>query len=327
MPVKTAVLLTNLGTPDRLERASVRRFLQAFLSDPMVIGLPRLLWLPLLYGVILPLRSGKTLAAYSRVWGEHGSPLMEYSLKQQASLQQRLGDHNRVALAMRYGKPSFESTLPSLLDNGVEKLVVLPLYPQYSITTTETTRVHLAKCLARLKLAPAIEFIDSYHDHPAYIEALTKSVRDHWQQHRHHLLISFHGLPQVNIERGDPYQEQCEATARLLAKKLDLDESMWSIGYQSRFGRQTWIQPYTADVLQDLANRGIKAVDVICPGFSADCLETLDEIQIEYHDFFIEHGGEQFHYIAALNDDDSHIEMMRDLVQPYLSTAKLSEAD
>jgi len=327
MPVKTAVLLTNLGTPDRLERASVMRFLQAFLSDPMVVGLPRLLWLPLLYGFILPLRSGKTLAAYSRVWGEHGSPLMEYSLKQQASLQHRLGEHTRVALAMRYGNPSFEATLKSLLTDGIEKLVVLPLYPQFSITTTETTRVHLDKCLARLKLAPAIEFIDSYHDHPAYIEALAKSVRDHWQQHQHHLLISFHGLPQVNVERGDPYQEQCETSARLLVEKLALDDSQWSIGYQSRFGKQTWIQPYTADVLRDLANRGVKAVDVICPGFSADCLETLDEIQIEYRDFFIEHGGEQFHYIAALNDDDSHIEMMRDLVQPYLCADKLSGPD
>ncbi len=327
MPVKTAVLLTNLGTPDRLERASVMRFLQAFLSDPMVVGLPRLLWLPLLYGVILPLRSGKTLAAYSRVWGEQGSPLMENSLKQQASLQHRLGERARVALAMRYGNPSFESTLSSPLLEGIEILVVLPLYPQFSITTTETTRVHLAKCLAGLKLAPAIEFIDSYHDHPAYIEALANSVRNHWQQHQHHLLISFHGLPQVNIERGDPYQEQCEASARLLAEKLALNKTQWSIGYQSRFGRQAWIQPYTADVLETLVNRGIKAVDVICPGFSADCLETLDEIQIEYHDFFMQQGGEQFHYIAALNDDDSHIEMMRDLVQPYLAAAKLSAAD
>jgi ferrochelatase len=327
MPVKSAVLLTNLGTPERLERAAIRRFLQEFLSDPLVVGLPRLLWLPLLYGVILPFRSSKTLAAYSRVWGEHGSPLMDNSLKQQASLQHRLGEHARVALAMRYGKPSFETTLKSLLTDGIEKLVVLPLYPQFSNTTTETTRVHLDKCLSRLKLAPAIEFIDSYHDHPAYIEALAKSVRDHWQQHQHHLLISFHGLPQVNVERGDPYQEQCEASARLLAEKLGLDKSQWSIGYQSRFGRQTWIQPYTADVLQGLVNNGIKAVDVICPGFSVDCLETLDEIQIEYGDFFMQHGGEQFHYIAALNDDASHIEMMRDLVQPYLAAAKLSAAD
>jgi len=326
MPVKTAVLLTNLGTPDRLDRASVRRFLQAFLSDPMVVGLPRLLWIPLLYGVILPLRSAKTLAAYSRVWGEQGSPLMAFSIRQKTSLQHRLGERVRVALAMRYGNPSFESTLISL-PHDIEKLVVLPLYPQFSNTTTATTRVHLDKCLARLKLAPAIKFIDSYYDHPAYIEALAKSVRDHWQQQQRHLLISFHGLPQVNVERGDPYQEQCEETARLLAEKLALTDSQWSIGYQSRFGRQTWIQPYTADVLAALVNRGIVAVDVICPGFSADCLETLDEIQIEYQDLFIKYGGEEFHYIAALNDDDSHIEMMYSLVQPCLSAGTLADAD
>jgi ferrochelatase len=319
MPAKTAVLLTNLGTPDQLERASVKRFLKEFLSDPLVVRLPRIFWLPLLYGIILPLRSGKTLQAYSRVWSEAGSPLMAYSNKQRAALQQKLFEQAHVELAMRYGNPSYESVLRLLRDAGVEKLVVLPLYPQYSVTTTATSYKHLKNTLNQLEYAPALEFIGYYPDHPAYIEALAESIREHWQQGQRHLLMSFHGLPQANVDRGDPYQLQCQKTANLLATKLGLEDSDWSIGYQSRFGKQTWIQPYTSDVLHRLVERGIKAVDVVCPGFSADCLETLDEIEVEYRNEFLELGGEDFSYIHALNDRDAHIEMMRSLVQPYLS--------
>lgn len=319
MSAKTAVLLTNLGTPDRLERTSVKRFLKEFLSDPLVVRLPRIFWLPLLYGIILPLRSGKTLQAYSRVWGEEGSPLMAYSNRQRAALQQKLLEQAHVDLAMRYGNPSYESVLRLLRDAGVEKLVVLPLYPQYSVTTTATSYRHLKKTLNNLDFAPALEFIGYYPDHPAYIEALAESIREHWRQGQRHLLMSFHGLPQANVDRGDPYQVQCEKTANLLAASLGLDESDWSIGYQSRFGKQAWIQPYTSDVLQRLVARGIKAVDVVCPGFSSDCLETLDEIEVEYRNEFIELGGEKFGYIHALNDRDAHIEMMRQLVEPYLA--------
>ena len=318
MSAKTAVLLTNLGTPDRLERTSVKRFLQEFLSDPLVVRLPRIFWLPLLYGIILPLRSGKTLQAYSRVWGEEGSPLMTYSIKQRAALQQKLLEQAHVDLAMRYGNPSYESVLRLLRDAGVEKLVVLPLYPQYSVTTTATSYKHLINTLKNLDFAPALEFIGYYPDHPAYIEALAESIREHWQQGQRHLLMSFHGLPQANVDRGDPYQVQCEKTANLLAASLGLGESDWSIGYQSRFGKQAWIQPYTSDVLQQLVTRDIKAVDVVCPGFSSDCLETLDEIEVEYRNEFIELGGEQFSYIHALNDRDAHIEMMRQLVKIHL---------
>lgn len=318
MSAKTAVLLTNLGTPDRLERTSVRRFLKEFLSDPLVVRLPRIFWLPLLYGIILPLRSGKTLQAYSRVWGEEGSPLMAYSNKQRAALQQKLLEQAHVDLAMRYGNPSYESVLRLLRDAGCEKLVVLPLYPQYSVTTTATSYKHLINTLNRLDFAPALEFIGYYPDHPAYIAALAESIREHWQQGQRHLLMSFHGLPQANVDRGDPYQVQCEKTANLLATSLGLGDSEWSIGYQSRFGKQAWIQPYTSDVLQRLVARGIKAVDVVCPGFSSDCLETLDEIEVEYRNEFIELGGEQFSYIQALNDRDAHIEMMRQLVEPHL---------
>ena len=326
MPATTAVILTNLGTPDRLERSSVKRFLKEFLSDPLVVGLPRIFWLPLLYGVILPLRSGKTLQAYSRVWGADGSPLMAYSNRQRAALQQKLFTQAHVELAMRYGNPSYQSVLRLLRDAGVKKLVLLPLYPQYSVTTTATSYQHLKHSLHALDYAPALEFIDSYPDHPAYIDALAESIRTHWQQGQQHLVMSFHGLPQANVDRGDPYQQQCEKTASLLAAKLELDESDWSLGYQSRFGKQTWIQPYTSDLLRQLVARGVKAVDVVCPGFSSDCLETLDEIELEYRNEFLELGGEQFSYIPALNDRDSHIEMMRSLVQPYLSDVQPSDS-
>jgi len=321
MSARTAVLLSNLGTPDTLERNSVKRFLREFLSDPLVVRLPRLLWLPLLYGVILPLRSGKTLQAYSRVWGEDGSPLLAYARRQREALQQKILEHAHVELAMRYGNPSYLSVLRLLRNAGVEKLVVLPLYPQYSVTTTATSYKHLLATLRQLDWNPALEFIGYYPDHPAYIDALAESVRAHWQQQQRHLLMSFHGLPQANVDRGDPYQRQCETTARLLAQKLGLTDSQWSLGYQSRFGKQTWIQPYTSDVLHALVGRGVKAVDVICPGFSADCLETLDEIEVEYRNEFLALGGEQFSYIHALNDRADHIEMMRDLVQPYLDSA------
>ncbi len=319
MPARTTVLLTNLGTPDALERDAVKRFLREFLSDPLVVRLPRVVWLPLLYGIILPVRSGKTLEAYRRVWTGDGSPLLAIAQRQRHALQQKLLERAHVELAMRYGNPSFESVLRLQQQAGVEKLVVLPLYPQYSVTTTATSYKHLKQTLIALEYSPQIEFIGYYPDHPAYIAALAASVREHWRQHGpRHLLMSFHGLPQANVDRGDPYQAQCRKTATLLAAALGLAASDWSIGYQSRFGRQVWIQPYTSDVLQDLVARGVHAVDVICPGFSADCLETLDEIEVEYRREFVELGGEAFGYIAALNERSDHIELMRQLVTPYL---------
>ena len=220
---------------------------------------------------------------------------------------------------MRYGNPSFVSVLRLLRNAGVDKLVVLPLYPQYSVTTTATSYKHLLNAMKALDYAPKIEFIGYYPDHPAYITALAESIREHRQPGERHLLMSFHGLPQANVDRGDPYQRQCEQTATLLAQALGLQQSDWSIGYQSRFGKQPWIQPYTSDVLQSLVTRGIKAVDVVCPGFSADCLETLDEIKVEYRHEFTQLGGDELDYIPALNDRDAHIEMMRQLVEPYLS--------
>ncbi len=326
MSANTAVLLTNLGTPDRLERASVKQFLTQFLSDPLVVSMPRIFWLPLLHGIILPLRSGKTLQAYSRVWSDEGSPLLVISNQQRIALQGKLFERAHVELAMRYGNPSYRSVLRLLRDAGVEKLILLPLYPQYSVTTTATSYEHLQKSLRELDYTPEVEFIESYPDHPAYIDALAESVREHWRRGQRHLLMSFHGLPQANIDRGDPYQRQCEQTANLLAAKLELGDSDWSIGYQSRFGKQTWIQPYTSEVLHRLVERDVKAVDVICPGFSCDCLETLDEIELEYQNEFIVLGGRQFSYIPALNDRDTHIEMMCRLIQPYLLAENPSDS-
>ena len=320
MSSKTAVLLTNLGTPDALDKASIKRFLKQFLSDPRVVEIPRPVWWLILNGIILPIRSGKTLQAYARVWQEQGSPLLVYSQKQQAALQALVGDKATVALAMRYGKPSFQSVVDKLLKEGFKRIIVLPLYPQNSATTTATSFYHLADVLAKRRDLPSIHFIDNYHDDPAYIDALTGSVKQHWQQtaQQNHLLMSFHGLPQVNVDKGDPYYDQCLKTADLLAKALGLGESDWSLSFQSRFGKQVWLKPYTADVLEALVAKGIKSVDVICPGFAADCLETLDEIKIEYRHLYIEQGGETLNYIPALNDDAAHIEMMRGLVGRYL---------
>jgi ferrochelatase len=321
MPLKTAVLLTNLGTPTALDRASVKKFLKQFLSDPMVVEIPRLPWWLILNGIILPLRSGKTLKAYQRVWMDEGSPLMVYARRQQLALQQKLGEETRVTLAMRYGEPSFQSVIENLLTSGIDRLIVLPLYPQNSATTTATTFQHLAQTLVKYRNQPSVHFIDSYYQHPAYIEALAGSVRNYWTQtgDQNHLVMSFHGLPQVNVDRGDPYYEQCLVTANSLATQLGLDKSQWSHCFQSRFGKQVWLKPYTTETLTRLCSNGIKSIDIICPGFSADCLETLDEIEIEYRDFFIEQGGEQLHYIPALNDQDAHITMMLELVSPHLA--------
>ena len=321
MTHKTAVILTNLGTPAALDKPSVKRFLKQFLSDRRVVEVPRLAWWLILNGIILPIRSGKTLAAYRRIWFEDGSPLLIYSQKQQASLQALLGEKTPVKLAMRYGEPSFHTVINSLLNDGFNQLVVLPLYPQNSATTTATSFHHLADTIAARRDLPSIHFIDNYHDFPAYIESLAASVKRHWQEsnQQNHLLMSFHGLPQVNVDRGDPYYDQCVQTAKLLAENLQLKDDDWSLSFQSRFGKQAWLQPYTNDVLEELVKKDIKSVDVVCPGFAADCLETLDEIKIEYRHLFIEAGGEVFNYIPALNDEAGHIEMMRELIAAYIA--------
>ena len=317
---KTAVILSNLGTPEENTRPAVRKFLKQFLSDPRVVEIPRLPWWLILNGVILPFRTKTALHAYDKIWTEQGSPLLNISQLQQQALQALLGDEVRVELMMRYGEPSFSHVIQQLLDEGFDKLIILPLYPQNSATTTATSFDHLAEVLRRTRALPQIHFINHYHGDPDYILALANSIREHWQQQKRQrfLLMSFHGLPQRNIDQGDPYYDQCMGTGNLLATIMGLSKSQWGMSFQSRFGKQEWIKPYTSEVLQNLAKGGLKEVDVVCPGFSVDCLETLEEIQMQNRDIFLQHGGEQYQYIPCLNDRPDHIQMMANLVKPYL---------
>lgn len=317
---KTAVILTNLGTPEDNTRPAVKKFLKQFLSDPRVVEIPSLIWWFILNLVILPFRSKTALEAYHEIWTDEGSPLFSISLKQQQALQTKLGDGVRVELMMRYGEPSFSRVIHSLLDQEYRNLIILPLYPQNSATTTATTFDHIAEVFKRTRAVPDVTFISDYHADPGYINALAASIQEHWksQQRQRFLLMSFHGLPQTNINKGDPYYDQCLGTAHLLATILGLSSDQWSVSFQSRFGKQVWIQPYTSQTLAQMADRGLKEIDVVCPGFSVDCLETLEEIQLQNRDIFLEHGGQAYHYIPCLNDREDHIDMMAQLVEPYL---------
>jgi ferrochelatase len=318
--LKTAVILNNLGTPKTNTRSAVRAFLKQFLSDPRVVEVPRIAWWFILNLIILPFRSKSALHAYNKIWTDEGSPLLSISEHQQQALQQMLGDDVRVELMMRYGEPSFSRVINGLIDEGFEKLIILPLYPQNSATTTATSFDHLAEVLKPIRNLPEIHFINQYHGDPDYILALANSIREHWQQQKRQrfLLMSFHGLPQRNIDKGDPYYDQCTGTANLLATIMGLGKDQWGMSFQSRFGKQEWIKPYTSEVLEKLAAGGLKEIDVVCPGFSVDCLETLEEIQLQNRDIFLQHGGEEYHYIPCLNERDDHIQMMANLVKPYL---------
>ncbi|TXH03943.1 MAG: ferrochelatase [Nevskiaceae bacterium] len=317
---RPGVLLVNLGTPDAPTAPAIRRYLREFLADRRVVEAPRAIWLPVLYGIILPFRPRKLVHAYQSVWTPQGSPLMAASLAQAASLRRLLGEQIPVALGMTYGRPSVESAIDELTAQGVNRVIVLPLYPQYSATTTAAVTDAVFRVLMSRRDVPALDTIRDYHDHPAYIAALADSVRSHWQRHGRdaHLLMSFHSIPQEYVDKGDPYGQHCQRSAALLAQTLGLNADQWSISYQSRLGPKRWLQPYTDEYVASLAQRGIKALDVICPGFAADCLETLEEIAIRYREVFLEAGGQTFRYIPALNADAAHIAMMRDLVQPLL---------
>jgi len=318
---KTAVILTNLGTPENNTQTAVKKFLKQFLSDPRVVEVPRLVWWFILNLIILPFRSKTALKAYDKIWTDDGSPLLSISLKQKQALQKVLGDEVKVELMMRYGAPSFPNVINNLLQDNYTRLIILPLYPQNSATTTATTFDHVAEVLKTTRNVPDVTFISNYHGDPGYIHALTSSVQEHWQQQsrQRFLLMSFHGLPQRNIDQGDPYYDQCMGTAHLMATILGLGSDQWAMSFQSRFGKQEWIKPYTAETLAAMADKGLREVDVICPGFSVDCLETLEEIQIQNKEIFQQHGGEQYCYIPCLNDREDHIAMMADLVKPYLS--------
>ncbi|MCK5725487.1 MAG: ferrochelatase [Thiotrichaceae bacterium] len=317
------VLLVNLGTPKMSDKSSVRRYLSEFLSDARVVEIPRFIWLPLLHGVILRKRVPISAKAYQSVWMEKGSPLMVYSQrladKLGKQLQQRYAGPVKLALAMRYGEPSIAQALAELRQEGARRIVVLPLYPQYSATTTATVYDAVAKVLSRWRWIPEMRFINQYHDHQYYIRALTSSVKRYWQQHQQgFLLLSFHGLPQRNVQLGDPYFCQCHKTARLLAKSLGLKEDQWKISFQSRFGKAQWVQPYTNATLQELVEQGEQRIDVLCPGFPADCLETLEEMNVENRAVFMEAGGEEYHYIPALNDQADHVIALSEILSEHM---------
>lgn len=313
---KIGVLITNLGTPDAPTPSALRRYLAEFLWDPRVVDLPRPLWWLILHGIILRVRPARSARAYREVWGENGSPLLSISRDQQCLLQQQLdrfepgGYH--VALGMRYGNPSIESALQELEQAGVDTIYVMPLYPQNSCSTTASTLDAIGAAVKKTRHVPHLTFIADYHDHPLYIKALADSIRDHREERlpAEKLIISFHGTPLRYREEGDPYYRQCMNTANLLAVELGLSEEEWMVTFQSRFGREEWLQPYTDKTLERLAREGIKRVEVICPGFSADCLETLEEIGGENRGIFVKSGGEALFYIPALNSRADHIEMM-----------------
>lgn len=315
---KTGILLANLGTPDAPTPEAVKRYLRQFLSDQRVVDTSPALWWPLLRGVILPLRAPRVAKLYQSIWMEDGSPLMVYSKAQQQALAQRL-PNTPVALGMSYGSPSLESAVDELLASGVEHMVVLPLYPQYSCSTVAAVWDELARILARKRSIPGISFIRDYADDSSYIDALAKSVRDSFAQHGEPdlLLLSYHGIPQRYADEGDDYPQRCRDTTRELVSALGLPPEKVMMTFQSRFGREPWLTPYTDETLKMLAEKGTRHIQVMCPGFAADCLETLEEIAVQNREIFLEAGGKQYEYIPALNATPEHIEMMVKLTAAY----------
>jgi len=320
-PEKLGVLLVNLGTPDAPDTKSVRRYLKQFLSDPRIIELPRALWMLILHGIILRVRPAKSAEAYREVWDdETGSPLMRYSLAQtdamQTKLQSQLGDDVVVTLGMRYGSPSVDDALTEMESSNVRRLLVLPMYPQYSGTTTASVFDEVASRLQRTRWIPETRFINQFCDRPDYIKALANSVRESWQEHGQGelLVTSYHGIPKRYLLNGDPYHCLCHKTTRLLAAELGLSENQYRVVFQSRVGKEEWLRPYCDETMKALPGEGFKSIDVISPAFSADCLETLEEIEGENKEYFMEHGGERFQYIPCLNDRTDHMDMLAELV-------------
>ncbi|ROZ75724.1 ferrochelatase [Ramlibacter sp. WS9] len=309
---RTAVLYCNLGTPDEATSGAVRRYLAEFLRDPRVVEIPRLVWLPLLYGLILPFRSGKSAAKYASIWTPEGSPLRLWTEKQAKLLQGWLGEQGhrvKVRYAMRYGSPSIASQLDALKAEGVTRILILQAYPQYSGTTTASVIDAVAAWSSRTRNVPELRFVNRYHDDRGYVNALARSIDRQWREKGvpDHLVISFHGVPERTLKLGDPYHCECHKTARMLAAKLGLESNRYTVSFQSRFGKAKWLEPYTEPTLRALGKRGVKRVDVVCPGFTADCLETLEEIAMEGRQAFLEVGGKDFHYIPCLNDDPAWI--------------------
>ncbi len=320
---RIGVLLVNLGTPDSPSYFAVQRYLREFLGDRRVIDTSRLIWLPLLYGVILPFRPIRTLRNYRKIWMHGGSPLAVYSKRLTAKvgevLQGRLGGDVRVELGMTYGNPSVASAVRLLADQHVKKLLVIPLYPQYCSSTTGSVFDRTSQALQRWRWLPETRFVNDYHDDAGYVEALAARILEHWAQvgERSHLLFSYHGIPAVYVKEGDPYQAQAEATTQMVVSRLGLKETEYSHCYQSRFGNVVWLQPYTEVTLKRLARRGLRKLTIVSPSFAVDCLETLEECAIEYRDKFLELGGHSLTLVPALNDDDRHATALADIAQRH----------
>jgi ferrochelatase len=321
-PTRVGILLVNLGTPDEPTPAAVRRYLAEFLWDPRVIEMPRALWWLVLHGIILRVRPKRSAHAYAKVWTPEGSPLLVESRRLATALAGRLrashGDRVRVELAMTYGKPSIHDALERLREAGIQRLLVLPMYPQYSATTTPAIFERVTAELSRWRWIPELRVVNQYWEDSAYIEAIAASVSNHWQSHgRKHLLFSFHSIPKRYFEAGDPYHCFCQATARRVATRLGLADGDWSLGFQSRFGREEWLKPYVDHLLHDYSHTGPKRLTVVCPGFATDCLETLEEICMQNRDMFLSHGGEAFEYVPCLNSSDAQVDLYARLVENH----------
>ena len=317
---RLGILVTNLGTPQAPEKGALRTYLKQFLSDPRVVEVPRAIWWFILNGIILNIRPKRSAAAYSTVWTGEGSPLLIHTRDQAEALASRFGEEAVVDFAMRYGEPAIPDVLQRMLDRGVRNLLVLPLYPQYSGPTTASTFDAIADDFTGRRWLPGLRFVTHYHDHPAYITALADSIRDYREEHgsADRLLFSYHGEPRRYLDEGDPYHCECLKTTRLVAEELGLAEGEFMSAFQSRFGREEWLKPYTDETLKALPGEGVSSVQVICPGFSADCLETLEEIAVENRDYFLEAGGQHYDYIPCLNSSRSHIDALETIARQHL---------
>ena len=305
------VLLVNLGTPEAPTAGAVRRYLREFLLDPRVVQIPKIAWWPILNFVVLPIRAPKSAAKYASIWRSDGSPLRVYHERQVQLLRGYLGQRFKMAVpvagAMRYGKPTVGDGLRELQEKGCERVLIVPMYPQYAASTTASVDDAVQRALKKMKRAPETAMVEDFHDHTAYVKAIAKNVNEYWLKNGRpdKLVMSFHGLPKVVITRGDPYQKQCLESARRIATELGWNDARTMVTFQSRFGAQEWIGPATAETLAALGAQGVKRVDVICPGFATDCLETLEEIGMEGRQAFLKAGGKEFHYIPTTNDTPS----------------------
>jgi ferrochelatase len=320
----TAILLCNLGTPDAPTPAALRRYLAEFLGDQRVVEIPRPIWWLILHGIILRLRPAKSAAKYASIWTAEGSPLKVWTEKQAQGLQawlQQQGHHVTVRYAMRYGQPAIPAQLDALKAEGVTRILVLPAYPQYSGTTTASVFDAVYRWAGQVRCIPELRFVNRYHDDAGYIASLAQRVRAYWQEHgrAEQLVLSFHGVPARTLQLGDPYHCECQKTARLLAQELGLGPEQYRVTFQSRFGKARWLEPYTEPTLVALAQAGVKRVDVVCPGFTSDCLETLEEIAQEVRAAYLQAGGQDFHYIPCLNDSGDWITALGQLSERHLA--------